>query len=509
MMVSLVINGQRISAAPGTTILEAAREAGIEIPHLCYHPAFPPVGTCRLCAVEIEGLPKLEPACSTNVKEGMVVRTESPRVVEARRNVLELLLAEHAMDCPICDKAGECRLQDTYQAYSLAPGVYAEDKTRRGKKIALGGGLLLDRERCVLCTRCVRFLESVTKTSELGVFERGDRSEIGCVEGRLVDNNYSGCLAEICPVGAITDSDFRFKTRAWFLEARETICPLCGRGCAVFLESHPGFPRVPGTAKAYRVRSRRDERVNGHWICNVGRYGYGYLEKSRCRELAGPLAKTLNLKAATDVVAPLAAELRALKYKGRQTRVAVVLSDWLTNEELFLAGAVFRRDLEIGRCHLVGPRDGSPDGMLLTAERSPNRAGAKALGFNTEETTLEALARDTDLLIVFGPFLQDRFRPADIASAWAGVKTKVLFTPRDEGLGAAFDLVVPTVWPAEKDGSFTNCQGLIRSFSPALAPPPSAVPEWRLLTALGRAVGLNPSFYIPFRSAGDVRRAMP
>jgi len=508
-MVRLVIDDRTVSVEPGTTILEAAEQAGIEIPHLCYHPALPKAGTCRLCAVEIEGQPKLEPSCSTEVREGMVVRTESPRVIEARRSVLELLLTEHAMDCPICDKAGECRLQDYYQAYSLAPGVYAEDKTRREKKVPLGGGLLLDRERCVLCTRCVRFLDSVTGTSELGVFERGIRSEIACFEGRPVDNNYSGCLSEICPVGAITDADFRFRTRSWFLEAKETICPLCGRGCRIVLERHPGFPRLPGTAKVLRVRSRPDDLVNGHWICNVGRYGYGYLEQERCRDIAGPLAKRLGLKTWDDVVAHLAARLRALRLKGRQAHMAVVVSDWLTTEELFLAGAVFQRDLEIGRCHVVGPRDDSPDGMLLTAERSPNRAGAKALGFGLEEPTLEDLARDAEMLMVFGPFLGEKFRPDEIGAALAGVKTKVLFTPRDNGLGRFFDLVVPTVWPAEKDGTFTNCQGLTRAFSAAFAPPSSAVEEWRLLAALGRAVGRNPHFYTPLRCAGDVRRAMP
>lgn len=508
-MIGLEIDGRPVRVEAGATVLEAALRAGIEIPHLCHHPAFPPAGSCRLCAVEIEGLPKLEPACATAVREGMVVRTGSPRVVEARRSVLELLLAEHAMDCPVCDKAGECRLQDYYQAYSLAPAAYAEDKRRRYKRVALGKKLLLDRERCVLCTRCVRFLERVTGTAELGVVERGDRSEIAFFEGRPVDNNYSGCLAEICPVGAITDADFRFKTRAWFLEAKEALCPLCGRGCNVFLDRHPGHPRTPGTDRVLRVRSRPNERVNGHWICDVGRYGCGYLEADRCRNISGPLAADLGLRSIEDVVGWLAVHLKALALKGRRDRAVVVLSDWLTNEELFLAGKVFGDDLEFGRLHVVGRREGAPDGFLLTADRSPNRAGARSLGFRPEIARLEDLTGEAETLLVFSPFLEDVYSAAELKPALARVKTKILFTPRVDGLNGLFDLVAPTVWPAEKEGSFTNVQETVQTFEAALRPCPQVVEEWRLLVALGRAVGRNPSFYVSLKGVGDIRRAMP
>lgn len=506
-MVALVIDGKTVRVAPGSTVLEAAAAAGVDIPHLCHHPAFPPAGSCRLCAVEIEGLPKLEPACSTAVREGMVVRTNSPRVEEARRNVLEMLLAEHPMDCPVCDKAGECRLQDYYLDYSLAPGGYTEEKTKREKMVPLGRNLLLDRERCVLCTRCVRFLEKVTATRELGVFERGARSEVGLWEGRPVENNYSGCLAEICPVGAITDTDFRFKTRAWFLDAGESLCPLCGRGCAVVIESRPAGRRDAETARVFRVRSRRNDAVNGHWICDLGRYGYQYLHDDRCRDISGPAADRFGLRSIPALVSWLGSQLKALLLKGRQDRAVVVVSDWLTNEELFLAKAVFDRDLNIRRMHLVAPRDGSPDGMLLTAERSPNRAGAGALGFAAKEVRLEDLARETEMLLVFGPFLGEAFPPAEIGAALAGVKTKVLFTPKAESPSGLFDLVVPTAWPAEKEGTFTNCQGLDQEFRPALAPPPASREEWRLFVELGRAIGRAPSFYLPLRGPADIRRA--
>ena len=206
----LTIDGLKAQALEGTNILRTAEQAGIAIPHFCYHPGLEIEGSCRMCLVEIEGLPKLELACSNTVREGLVVRTSTGRVRQARRDVLEFLLAEHPLDCPICDKAGECRLQDYYDRHGLFPGRMAEPRERRTKKAPIGRRLFLDRERCILCTRCVRFLRLVTGTGELGVFERGLRSEVGIDEAAPVDNDYAGNLVDICPVGAITSADFRF-----------------------------------------------------------------------------------------------------------------------------------------------------------------------------------------------------------------------------------------------------------------------------------------------------------
>ncbi len=507
-LANIVLDGKPLQVEPGLTILKAAQQAGIHIPHLCYHPAFAPEGSCRLCAVEIEGLPKLELACATVVRDGMKVSTESPRVAEARRSVLEFLLAEHPLDCPICDKAGDCKLQDYYEAYGLGAGRFSETKDRKNKKVLLGRNLILDRERCVLCTRCVRFLNEVTRTAELGVFERGVRSEIGLLEGGPVDNNYSGCLAEICPVGAITDTDFRFKTRNWFLRTGESLCPLCSRGCNILVEHHPGFPRVPHSQKVYRLGSRANERVNGPWICDRGRYGYGYLQQSRGEVVSGPAAGRPGSQAFEEGLDFIVQKLKKMQFMKRQARTAVVVSDWLSNEELFLARAVFGRDLAGCRFHLCGPPDGQGDGFLLTAERSPNRRGAREIGFHTDEFRLDDLTRETDVLVVFGPFLAERFTLPDIRTALASVEIKVLFTPQWNGLETAFDLVLPTAHPAEKDGSFTNLEGLVQSFSAVLEPRGAARAEWRILADLGRRLGLNFSFYQPFHSAPAVRAAL-
>ena len=212
--VNVQIDDQELKVHPGMTIFQASQEAGIEIPHLCYHSAFAPEGSCRMCLVEIEGLPKLELACSTVVREGMKIFTKTPDVIKARKGVLEFLLAEHPLDCPICDKAGECKLQDYFEDYGLFSSRFLETKERKRKKIDIGQHLILDQERCVLCTRCVRFLREVTKTGELGIFQRGLKSEVDILADQTVDNNYSGNLVDICPVGAITDKDFRFQTRS-------------------------------------------------------------------------------------------------------------------------------------------------------------------------------------------------------------------------------------------------------------------------------------------------------
>jgi NADH-quinone oxidoreductase subunit G len=507
-VVRIILDGKPVEVEPGLTVLRAAEQAGVLIPHLCYHPAFAPQGSCRLCLVEIEGLPKLELACSTVIREGMKVSTLSQRVVEARRAVLEFLLAEHPLDCPICDKAGDCKLQDYYAAYGLTPGRFFEAKDRKEKKVPLGRNLLLDRERCVLCTRCVRFLNEVTKTQELGVFERGARSEIGLYEALAVDNNYSGCLAEICPVGAITDADFRFKTRNWFLRTGESLCPLCSRGCNILVEYHPGMARLPGTQKVYRLRARVNERVNGHWICDMGRYGYGYLGQERCQAFSGPAVESRGLKTVGDGLAFLVQKLKEAHFMKRQARLAVVVSDWLTNEELYLARAIFDRDLSGCRMYLCGPPDGPPDGYLLTSERSPNRRGAREIGFSPDTFKAGDLGRETDMLVVFGPFLAERFSLPELKAALAGVKTKVLFTPQRNGLEALFDLVVPTAHPAEKCGSFTNADGLVQVFSAVLRPQEPARAEWEILVALGRRLGLNFGFYQPLAGAPAVRDAL-
>jgi NADH-quinone oxidoreductase subunit G len=494
-MIKILIDKEPIEVEEGTTVLKAAEQAGIHIPHLCYHPAFPPEGSCRMCLVEIEGYPKLELACSTVVKEDMKISTKSARVVEARKAVLEFLLAEHPLDCPICDKAGDCKLQDYYDEYGFFESQFKEAKEKREKKLKIGKSLILDQERCILCTRCVRFLREVTKTQELGVFHRGINSSVNIYDGAAVVNNYSGNLAEICPVGAITDEDFRFKTRSWFLEGGESICPLCSRGCNILIEYHPGFPRFEVPKKVYRIKARENPEVNGFWICDRGRYGYSYLEESRADQIILNKIEGENVLTWENITEYLGEKIKRLYSAKKVSEISLILHTWLSNEELFLLHKIFKEDLGVEKIYFADLPQGEADGYLLTSETSPNRRGALEIGFDIKTVDLDALADETDFLLAFGPFLSASFSLKELKGALNKIKRKVLFSSYSNELNSIFDIVIPVALIAEKGGSLTNVDGIVQRFLPALEPPGESLPEWKVLSDLGRELGIDSKFY--------------
>ncbi len=499
-MVKIFIDEIPVEVEEGTTVLKAAEKAGISIPHLCFHEAFPPEGSCRMCLVEIEGLPKLELACSTQAREGMKVFTKSEKVVEARKGVLEFLLAEHPLDCPICDKAGDCKLQDYYDEYGLFESQFSETKEKRAKKVKIGKNLIHDQERCILCRRCVRFLREVVKTQELGVFERGIHSSVNIYDLTPVNNNYSGNLAQICPVGAITDLDFRFKTRTWFLEKGESICPLCSRGCSIIIEYHPGHYRFGVPKKVYRIQANPNQEVNGFWICDLGRYGYSYLNENRLERIIVN-RKEWNLEPVWNTIMKfLAQRLESLASGGKTSRIALILNSWLSNEELFLLHKIFKNDIKAGKIFFADPPQEEGDDFLLTPERSPNKRGAQEMGFDIKPVDFKALAVETDFIIAFGSFLAE----ADLKGALERIETKVLFASHLSGLDSLFDIVLPGALIAEKGGSLTNVDGRIQKFSAALDPPGESQPEWRTLAELGREAGINVDFYKGFTSPEEI-----
>lgn len=488
-MVKIRIDHRLLEAAEGSTLLKAALAAGIDVPHFCYHPAFEPEGSCRMCLVEIDGAPKLELACSTKVKDGMNVLTSSPKVMEARKEVLEFLLAEHPLDCPICDKAGECRLQDYYERYGRFDARFRETKEKRDKIVPIGKRLLLDRERCILCTRCVRFLREVTGTGDLGVFERGARTEIGPYENRRIDNAYSGNLAEICPVGAITDTDFRFKTRAWFLERGASICPHCGRGCNIDIEFRPEPDRQDPGCKILRVRARENAAVNGHWICDIGRYGHPYWTENRSRfVLMNKGAKTTRLSW-DKVLIVLSEKIKGLGPRGKGGRLGLILNSFLSNEELYLIGRIFGEAIDLGNAWFADPKPQEADRLLLTAERSPNLKGARELGFESRPPDLEEIAKRIEVLLVFGSGLREAFSDGEVRKALDRVPAKFLFAAHTGPEDSAYDFLLPAALIAEKPGSLTNTLGLVQEFRPVWRPPGEARPEWEVLGDLARELG--------------------
>ena len=260
------INGKEIEVPQGSTIIQAFRQLEEDIAHYCWHPGLSVAGVCRLCMVEIEGQQRLQIACNTPVQEGMVVTNQSEKVKDAVKWGLDFHLINHPLDCPICDQAGECGLQDQYMKFGKYDAQMGQRKVKKQKVVDLGPQVVLDSERCILCSRCVRFTEEVSKTHELGIFQRGDRSEIGTFANRPLDNKYSLNTVDICPVGALTSKDFRFRQRVWFLKEKPSVCTGCSTGCSIQVSYNE--------EGVWRVKPRYNPQVNGYWMCDEGRQIY-------------------------------------------------------------------------------------------------------------------------------------------------------------------------------------------------------------------------------------------
>ena len=369
-MPKIKINGRELEIEEGKTVLQAALENGIYIPHFCYHPHLAISGNCRMCLVDIKpGPPKLSIACSTVVADDMEIETETEKVVAARRAVMEFLLKNHPVDCPICDQAGECRLQDYYMEYDLMPSRIPgpEEKVKKKKARKMGKTLMLDSERCVLCTRCIRFMRDVAGDECLVIVNRRDRSEITAFPGKEIENPYSLCLADICPVGAWTSRDFRFKQRVWFLESSPSICPMCARGCNIWIDHRRG--------EVYRIRPRVNEEINKSWACDEGRLCYHAINDDR---LVEPLVAEENggqVPASWDEAIEKSAEI--IKEAG--ANLAVVVSASLSLEEGKAALSLFAEKLG-AKVYLHTGEPGWEDEFLRRADMNANTKGLVDLG---------------------------------------------------------------------------------------------------------------------------------
>jgi len=364
-----------------------------------------------------------------------------------------------------------------------------EPRERRDKKAPIGRGLILDRERCVLCTRCVRFLQKVTGTGELGVFERAVRSEVGIFDGKPVDNNYSGNLVDICPVGAITAEDFRFKTRAWFLTKKPSVCPHCSRGCAIVIESVEGYPLRRSEKRVYRVTARENPAVNGFWICDLGRDGRHDIDDGRHVAVSKRGAPVQGLSWQQALV-EVAAAIRSVPGPGRADKIAVILNARLTCEELALAKGLFVTGLGSGKVFFADRKPGQADGLLLTAQRVPNGRGALDAGFTPRFADLDEIAT-ADVLLIFGSALAGHFEAQEIAGTLAAVSSKFLFAAHKGPLDRLVDAVFPVAVPAEKSGTYVNTDGVRQSFARAVRPCPGVVPEGAIFTSLANSLGLS------------------
>jgi NADH-quinone oxidoreductase subunit G len=490
-MPTFTINGIVAEVPEGTMILEAAKQIGIEIPHYCYHPKLSIAGNCRMCLVEVEKFPKLQISCNTVVTEGMVVRTDTEKVRKAVTGVLELMLIHHPIDCPICDQAGECGLQNYYMKFGLHKSRYPlEDKVHKKKVQDIGGQIVLDAERCILCSRCVRFLQEITKTCEMEFFERGDHSEISIFPGRPLKNLYTGNLADICPVGALTNKDFRFKCRVWFLKSADSICPGCANGCNITADFKGDI--------LYRFRPRRNDAVNHTWLCDIGR-----LEYKKANE--GRLLTPILREGGKSIAAPWDSALFATAQKFREAvekhgpeSTAVIASPQSSNEELFLAR---RLTEEILRTPNFGfsprtPGDRTSDDFLIKADKNPNSKGAQLLGFTEEgfNRTIKAiLGGKIRALLVFGDVLAG-LSEGEIGLLLSKVPFIVHVGTNNGTLSRAAHAVLPSASFAERGGTFTNFAGRVQRFQPAFPPRGKAKNDIEILAELANRLGAGWTF---------------
>ncbi len=344
------IDRREIEVDEGVTIMQAADKLGIFIPRYCYHPGLSIAGCCRICMVEVEVSPKLPTACSTPVQEGMIVHTDTERVKMAQRTVMEFLLLNHPLDCPVCDQAGECELQDYSYIYGFAETRFRERKIKQRKK-DVGRDLLLYADRCIMCTRCVRFAQEVSGYGQVGVLDRGAHTEIDVFPGVGIDDLLAGNIADICPVGAFLSKDFLFKRRVWELESTPSVCPACSAGCNVLLDC--------ADDEIMRLRPRYNPGVNGHWMCDIGRMDYRLV--SSADRLKKPMVREdemLEEFSWDDALARASARLREIIAEHGGDSVAFVVSSDATNEAAFAFARGAAEGAAAGNLRLLaGARD--------------------------------------------------------------------------------------------------------------------------------------------------------
>ena len=476
-MVSLTIEGRPVSVPDGTTILEAAKTVGVLIPHYCYHPGLPIAGSCRMCLVEVEKAPKLAPSCAVTVAEGQVVHVHSEKSLEARKGVLEMLLINHPLDCPICDKSGECELQD-YTFQEGPKDSRLRDPKRFNPVEDFGGDVIYVPNRCILCTRCVRFMDDVAHDAVLNVSERGDRALIGKFEGKDLTHPWAANVIDLCPVGALLSKDFLNKARSWDLDRTASICPNCTQGCNVIMETREN--------QLVRMRPRPNEEVNAFFMCDWGRLNYRWMnEKNRVDRPMAKLNGTL-----TPVSWEIAILTAAKVLSGK--KIFVAASPMLSNEALFLltqlmeGGSGAFRVTEGEEAPLAGVED-----LALRRERAANVHGAEALGFKKTKDLLAGL-KQGDTLVVAGEDLSGI--PAEQLSRAAEIVVLGSVLPDAAQSAAA---VLPIANFSEEEGTVTNLRGRVQRFTQARQAPGETRPSWLVLGDLLGALGKQSNFFLP------------
>jgi len=457
--VTFKLDGKDVTVPAGWTVMQAAKREKVDIPHFCWHPGLTVAGVCRFCMVKVEGRPKLEIACNLRADNGMQVSTKTDDVKDAHKWALEFHLVNHPLDCPICDQAGECGLQDYYMSVGKYQSQMSRPKVLKPKALDVGGDLVLDTERCILCSRCTRFEEEVTKTGALGIFDRGDRSIIGIFPGKKIHHNYTANLVDICPVGAFTSKDFRFKQRVWFLKDKPSVCPGCSTGCKVNVYGKEE------TRRYFRIKPRESE-TEGNWMCDKGRHTYEHLNKEKRQIFAQAAVEgKMQRQPVDELIGSVAAKLEACK----ADEVAVLLSAQYTNEEYaaLLGCLVGERGIKnIFQWREPTENAEAFDGVLWRGDENANTNGLlqalmkQGLPGQRQNQFDQLAAKPFKLILAFAPEVPGTFPSLEgQLQSLAELENVTLFTVASAPKQLKFSAIIPTKGFAEKVGTFTNHAG--------------------------------------------------
>jgi len=441
--VNIKVNGAQMEAETGSLLIDKLLDENVHIPHFCYHQALGKDGNCRMCMVEIEGQKRPQIACDTLIKEGMEVRTTGENIEKVRKDILELELINHPIDCPTCDQAGECKLQDYYMESGFYESrVNVDAKTNHAKRIDLGSNVMLDRERCVLCTRCTRFCSDITKTSELAVLGRSDHSYIGTFPGRPLDNPYAMNVVDLCPVGALTSKDFRFKQRVWFLESFDAICSGCSKGCNITIDHRKEKYKDD---QIFRFRPRRNNDVNGFFMCDEGRVSYHKENENRFEK---PLLNNeeSNLK---DVIA------NVFKHLSTSTNTLFLVSPNLSIEEMKnINNLTSKLGAGISGYSPDTYDESFGDDYLRNNDKATNRKALKEIGISDDENEFKALLNKSSLVVV----LHNNYFDTNIALL-EGKNVVSFFSHLCPTLDKS-DVALPIASFYEKSGTYINADDI-------------------------------------------------
>jgi len=519
-MFNVQIDGVWHQFPKGTRMIEACEKAGSYVPRYCYHKKLTSPGNCRMCLIEM-GMPKIGPdrkpelgpdgkpvinwmprpqiSCAQDVAEGMGIRTNSPLAQECRRGVMEFLLINHPLDCPICDQAGECRLQEFSVEYGNAESRFLENKVKKPKNVELGPRVTLDDERCILCSRCIRFCQEIAKDDVLGFVDRGSHTVLTAHPGKRLENNYSLNTVDICPVGALTSSDFRFKMRVWFLKETKSFCTGCATGCNTLLGTRQDV--------IYRQTPRENDAVNSSWMCDYGRLNFDYVQ-SEDRLLEPEILSGEKMIAASWDTAIEQAALQLRHFQAWE--IAIIASGRMTNEELWLTSQI-AKSIGVELIDIV-PRLGPGDDILLSEDRNPNTNGAKLLGLTAEpgarlpEIVEAVKSGRVKALVALGENPGDLgLTAAELSALPAFIVMSILSNVATQNA----TVVLPSFAFAEKRGSMINGKGRLQRLNRAVAGPGQARDDWEILRDLIQASAGKNGIYTIEDVFRDMSAAIP